>query len=273
MGARLFGGYVNLDPKDPMSDIITRLLSIEALGQRVGLLDNVKTLKFSWGQLESLITGQWVSGHRMYKGESKRPNTLTYAITLNGASLSKDMAQRVIPVKLAKPDYDAAWQEQTEAFIDANRWEIVGDIGAALQGPAAPLERVSRWGMWESAVLSRVGEPVECQRVIRERQGEADEDGGRGRPRSRCHRPASARSSSRPGARSRLHPVGDGRLVGDRRHERETVDPTSLRLPQPTVHPADTPNNAQAQERTGIHLDRPERHAGGVRKRPEARAA
>jgi hypothetical protein len=177
VGARLFGGHVDLATNERMPDLITRLLTPDALERRVVLLDNVKSLKLSWGELEALITNDLISGHRMYHGEGRRPNTLTYCLTLNGAALSRDMAQRCVIVKLARPQYGATWEEDTYALVEARRWEIIGDLLAELRAPP-PCRFVGhgRWGGWESAVLSRVAEPADCQRVIRERQEEVDED-------------------------------------------------------------------------------------------------
>src|SRR5690606_32154551 len=36
------------------------------------------------------------------------------------------------------------------------------------------LDRYSRWGAWEQAILSRLPEPTEAQRLIAERQAAAD---------------------------------------------------------------------------------------------------
>jgi hypothetical protein len=175
--ARLVGGHIDLAPHERMPDIITRLLSPNALAQRVVLLDNVKALKFSWAELESLITNDAVSGHRLYTGQGNRPNTLVYTLTLNGAALSRDMAQRCVVVVMKRPTYSAAWEKDTIAFIEARRSEIIGDILAALQGPArGTLPGYTRWGTWEGDVLTRVSDPAGCQRVIRERQEYVDDD-------------------------------------------------------------------------------------------------
>ena len=176
-GARLVGGHIDLATNERMPDVITRLLSPDALERRVVLLDNVKTLKLSWGELEALVTTDSVSGHRLYHGEGRRPNTLTYCLTLNGASLSRDLAQRCVIVKLKRPAYSGTWEEETIALIEGKRWEIIGDILATLRaGPVQELTTHGRWGAWERAVLSRVAEPAECQKVILERQEEADDD-------------------------------------------------------------------------------------------------
>jgi len=115
VAARLVGGHIDLAANERMPDVITRLLTPDALERRVVLLDNVKSLKLSWGELEALIRNDSVSGHRLYHGESRRPNTLTYCLTLNGAALSRDMAQRCVIVKLARPQYGPTWEEDTYA--------------------------------------------------------------------------------------------------------------------------------------------------------------
>jgi hypothetical protein len=177
MGARLVGGHIDLATNERMPDVITRLLSPDALERRVVLLDNVKTLKLSWQELEALITNDSVSGHRLYHGEGRRPNTLTYCLTLNGASLSRDLAQRCIIVQLKRPDYAAGWEKETLALIEGKRWAIIGDILAILRDPPRQvLSSYGRWGAWESEVLARVAEPADCQKVISERQEEVDDD-------------------------------------------------------------------------------------------------
>lgn len=175
--ARLVGGYTAMDPNEKISDLRTRLLSPSAQQSRVVLIDNVKTLKFSCGELEGLITSDTISGHMMYHGEGIRPNTLTFIITLNGASLSKDMAQRVIPVQLERPDYAGPWEAEVISLIESKRWEIIGDILAELRRPVEqPRYEKWRWATWGAHVLARVAEPYECQKVILERQAEADDD-------------------------------------------------------------------------------------------------
>jgi hypothetical protein len=176
LGARLVGGHIDLATNERMTDVITRLLSPDALERRLVLLDNVKSLKFSWAELEALITTDSVSGHRLYHGEGRRPNTLTVCITLNGASLSRDLAKRCVIVKLKRPQYRAAWEEDAIRLIESRRWEIVGDILTELRRDEEPLSVCSRWGAWEGAVLSRVADPSECQKVIGERQEEVDDD-------------------------------------------------------------------------------------------------
>ena len=105
------------------------------------------------------------------------PNTLTWFITLNGASLSTDMAQRSIIIKVRKPKRSATWKEETEAYIREHQREILADIIGILRGPVVPLASFTRWASWEWDVLQRLPEPAEAQRVILERQAVVDVEG------------------------------------------------------------------------------------------------
>lgn len=170
MVGRLYGGTMDFSAADKIKEMKERLLSDGALTKRVALLDNVKSLRFSWAELESLITAPDISGKRMYLGEAARPNTITWFITLNGACLSTDMAQRSIIIKLGVPTRAQTWEEETVRFIDENRWAIIADLVAALREEAHPPRHVSRWAMWEKDILSRLPEPNDAQQLILERQ-------------------------------------------------------------------------------------------------------
>ena len=172
--ADLAGGCVEISNNEDIGVVKTRLLSPDGAMKRVALLDNVKSFKFSWAELESLITAPTISGKRNYVGEGQRPNSLTFVITLNGVSLSTDLAQRCVIIKLKKPDFSGDWEESTRQFIDKHRREIVSDILAFLRAPVEELKRFSRWGDWEKNVLARLPEPSEAQAIIRERQAVAD---------------------------------------------------------------------------------------------------
>ncbi len=173
--SRVAGGTIDFSANEDMGQIKTRLLSPDALPKRVALLDNVKSHRFSWAELEALITAPAISGRRMYVGEGTRPNTLTWIVTLNGAALSTDMAQRSIIVKIGEPNRSRSWEDDTTAYIEANRQAIIADAIGILSGPPqAELARYSRWATWEAGVLSRLPDPSEAQAVILERQGAVD---------------------------------------------------------------------------------------------------
>jgi len=153
-----------------------RLLTTEALGKRVVLFDNLKTNKLSWAELEALITANVISGHRLYAGERARPNTLTWMLTLNGPAMAKDMAQRSVVIKLKRPEHTGTWEDDLNAYIEANRWSIIADIADFFEQKPTVLERFTRWGAWERDILARLAEPSEAQAIIAERQGAIDAD-------------------------------------------------------------------------------------------------
>jgi hypothetical protein len=132
LASELVGGMIEISDQEDIIAVKKRLLSPNARTLRVCRLDNIKRLRFSWADLEALITSQVISGHRLYHGEGRRPNTLTWTLTLNGASLSKDMAKRAIVVKLERPQYGPNWEQEARHFIEAYRWHIINDIGLLL---------------------------------------------------------------------------------------------------------------------------------------------
>lgn len=172
--ARPFGGVMAFSANEKIDKIKERLLTPEALRRRVCLLDNIKSLRFSWAELEDLLTNNVISGRQLYVGDGRRPNTIVWLVTLNGASLSTDMAQRSVIIKVKQPKRSGTWAEDTARFIDANREKLIADIVAAFQAERFQLARFTRWGSWEHDILSRLPEPEEAQRVILERQQIAD---------------------------------------------------------------------------------------------------
>jgi hypothetical protein len=170
----LFGGHIDVSAGEDIEQLKTRMLTPGARTKRIALLDNVKTLRLSWAELEAMITSPIISGRQLYVGEGQRPNLLTWFITLNGVSMATDMAQRSVIIKVVRGKNDGPWWEQTRQFIDQHRGEIIGDIIAALRAQPFPLSDFSRWATWEQHVLCRLPEPGEAQRLILDRQGEAN---------------------------------------------------------------------------------------------------
>ena len=176
--ASLVGGYLAISPGEQTRDIHARLLSPEGLTLRVGLIDNLKSLRFSSSDLEGLVTSEVISGRQMYTGEGRRPNTLQWVITSNQPALSKDLAQRSVIIRVTTPVYDPAWQKETAAYIAANRWQIVGDCLAELRaaGQLAEGHRYTRWAEWEQQVLAKAPEAERLASEITMRQGQLDDD-------------------------------------------------------------------------------------------------
>jgi len=172
--AQLYGGAIDISAGEDVANVKKRLLSPAAACRRIALIDNVKTTRFSWAELEALITAREISGHRMYAGEASRPNLLTWLITLNGASLSTDLAQRVVEIHLGEPSYEGGWEERVKRLIAEKQLAIVADLIAFLRRPLVQLPRLTRWAAWESQVLARVQDPVKCLEVVVERRAAAD---------------------------------------------------------------------------------------------------
>ncbi len=170
----LYGGYIDVAAGEKIEDVKTRMLSPAARTKRIAVLDNVKSLRFSWAELEAMITSPIISGRQLFAGEGQRPNLLTWFITLNGVSMATDMAQRSVIIKVVRGKNDGPWWEETRQFIDQHRSQIVSDIMAALRADPFPLSEFSRWATWEQHVLCRLPEPGEAQRLILERQSEAN---------------------------------------------------------------------------------------------------
>jgi hypothetical protein len=178
MAASLVGGFISISPDEPINEINSRLLSPRGLECRVGLIDNLKSLRFSSSSLERLVTSDVISGKQMYVGESRRPNTLQWIITSNMPSLSKDLAQRSVIVRVTTPVYDPDWQDKVRNYIEEHRWQIIGDIVAELRSEGNLPEgyQFSRWSEWETQVMSKAPEPGSLAVEIFARQATVDDD-------------------------------------------------------------------------------------------------
>ncbi len=176
--AELTGGAFSVDKNESVETMKGRLLKPETRSKRVALLDNVKTSRFSWAEFESLITTRYISGHQMYVGESSRPNTLCWMITMNGPNLSTDIAQRVVVVHLDRPKaYGKSWSADVIEFVEQFRWQIVADIQAAFDEHTSEFDdsEASRWAGWDFEVLSRASpEITETLRVLAERRSDVN---------------------------------------------------------------------------------------------------
>lgn len=167
-------GSYEVTPHDNIEAVKTRMLTPDQEGKRVVRLDNIKTHRLSWAELEGLITSPFISGRQNYVGNASRPNVFTYILTLNGASLSTDMAQRCVIINLKRPQYAGRWEASLREFFRANRLKIFGDLVACMRSERRELARYTRWGEWEYNVLERLPDPSETQAVILERQRESN---------------------------------------------------------------------------------------------------
>lgn len=181
IAGRLAGGYFDFSQSDKPEDIRKQMLSPGGLTKRIARIDNIKTHKFSWGSLESLITADTIEGWRVYSGNAARPNRLTWLLTVNGASLSKDMAERSVVIKLRKPaTYTADWQVQLSHLLDEHADDLVAELLDLLRldiPEAQPL--VTRWPRWETEILCRLIQGPQLQRaqaLMKQRGADVDVD-------------------------------------------------------------------------------------------------
>jgi len=177
---QLVGGTMSVASNADNDVIKQRLLSPEGRLKRVMLLDNCKSRHFSWAEFEAMITSERISGKEMWVGESSRVNRITYCVTVNGPSMSADMAERSVVIKLGKPHHDPNWFADTMNFIVKYRISIIAELMELLRQPPGMIETYSRWGHWEREVLCRVPNAELAQRVIKIRQGDMNADKNEG---------------------------------------------------------------------------------------------
>jgi hypothetical protein len=180
INGNLVGGVIDLHEGEDIPALKTRLLSDDGADKRVLRIDNVKTVRMGWAELESLITSDVISGKRLFRGEGSRPNTVTTFITMNGGSLSKDMATRSIEIRLKRPCQNATWRMKVDQFIDEHRWDVIAEIGGILADrqdcPDMGIEPRGRWAEWQGGVLGKVEDYAGCQDEIDRRCQELDSD-------------------------------------------------------------------------------------------------
>jgi hypothetical protein len=128
----LVGGCFEVLPGEDMGSVKKRLLSRGARHLRLARIDNIKQDRLDWADLDGLLTAPAISGYQLYQGEGRRPNYLVWALTVNTPSLSRDLAKRSVVVRLQRPTNSTTWLADTRAFVEANRWQIIADVGQAL---------------------------------------------------------------------------------------------------------------------------------------------
>jgi hypothetical protein len=170
----LVGGSIQLSSQADDHVIRQRLLSPEGLEKRTVFLDNIKSRQFSWAELEAFVTSDKISGKQMYVGESSRSNRITYIVTVNGPSLSTDLSQRSVVIKLGKPLHSGDWLQDTADFISKYKTSIIAELLELLRQPSKTLESHTRWGDWERNVLCKLDNATICQESILGRQKDID---------------------------------------------------------------------------------------------------
>ncbi len=173
----LVGGTIAIRPNGAMDRTMAVLLTPSAAKIRVALIDNLKTFRFSSEFVESLVTCTVINGHRLHYGHASRPNYITFSVTVNGASYSKDMAERSVVIKLKQPVRSGAWYNKTVALIKNHREKIIQDIHWHLTRKLKPIKKYGRWELWCLEILGRLPDPDKVIALLEKRRRAIDEDG------------------------------------------------------------------------------------------------
>jgi len=172
--------YKLINNESSLYQIFRRLLSHNGRQKRIFLLDNVDGY-FKSSALATLVTQGSISGLAPYgTSEETRTNDLTYVITSNSATVSRDLASRSIFINLMKPEEPAKlWENHVQEYIQSYRLNIISDIMAKLdQGAPFEFTPVTRFKVWEQEVLVPIMERREiyhqCGKSNHDRQVSAD---------------------------------------------------------------------------------------------------
>lgn len=151
----------------------SRLLHPNTRTKRTVLVDNVKRFE-DLEVLTELLTDQTVNDHQLFHGDASRPNRLSFFITANGPALSKDLAERVVVIKIGRPrpgDFRSAIAPFAEG---KRRLELIADCLAKLRSGhvcTVPTANFGKWGAWSREVLQRVhGGDTASSEIIARRQ-------------------------------------------------------------------------------------------------------
>jgi hypothetical protein len=174
--ARLVGGHIYIDPNNKNTDIGKVIVGPDMSELRVVLIDNLKSLHFSHSNIEGTITDTHVSGWALRYGQVRRLNTYTWFITVNQGALSKDLADRFVPVRITRPKYGPRWSRAVDDFIARHRWQVAADAIAELRREPVPLDSYPRFPEWTDAIISKLPEPATLLRCLADRQLDFDVD-------------------------------------------------------------------------------------------------
>jgi hypothetical protein len=138
--------------------IARKLVDENGLSGRIVRIDNAKGGRFSSPEFESAITAPVVAGHRLFKGQSRRPNNLTFIMTANTPNLSTDLASRAVVINIGGSKHaDTGFKAWLDAFLAKHRLELISDLLHWLRSPKHEIdpEHNGRFAYWTDAVLSR----------------------------------------------------------------------------------------------------------------------
>jgi hypothetical protein len=174
--ASIVGGAFSMDPREKWADNAKRMMSSSQWDARVILWDNVKG-RFGGENIEAAVTAPTINGWQAYTGTITRYNDVTHFVTLNDPELSTDLSLRSVEIRVGSPKHGVQFVDWARRFVAENRWQLIADGLAMLQGPEVSTVKVNdRFGAWQHAVLARIPEADELSEWIVERRGSLDAD-------------------------------------------------------------------------------------------------
>lgn len=174
----IWGGTIGIGADEDWAKVRGRLLGDDALGKRCVLLDNLKG-KLSNGDIEGIITSGVIDGWKPYHGQASRPNNLTWYVTANTPTLSRDLADRSIVIKLGKQRPGEDFLGWSRAHIARHRKAIVAGLLALLRRePTEEIQKKNRdrWAAWQVGVLAKLGSANDLAAKVCERRSTVDAD-------------------------------------------------------------------------------------------------
>jgi hypothetical protein len=176
--AQVWGGAISISADGDWEKVRSRMLGDESLGKRCMLFDNIKH-RLSGSDIESIITSKVIDGWKPFYGQASRPNLLTWYMTANTPSLSRDLADRSVVIKIGRQNHGRDFIRWAQEHITNHQAEIVGSLLALLRQPAgSQIERKNRdrWTAWQDGVLSKFPNADELAALIISRRPTVDSD-------------------------------------------------------------------------------------------------
>jgi hypothetical protein len=176
--AEVWGGAMTIGAREDWDQVRKRFLGDDALTKRIALIDNIKG-RLSGGDLEGFITAKELDGWKPYVGQASRPNLLTWYLTANSPSLSRDLADRAIVIKIGRQAHANDFIVWATEFVRQHRPLILAELFEILKGDAGcaiEAHRRDRWGAWQDAILTKFEEGNEMAELAAARRGDVDSD-------------------------------------------------------------------------------------------------
>jgi hypothetical protein len=176
--AEIWGGATTIGMREDWDKVRGRLLGESSLAQRIVIIDNIKG-RLHGSDIEGLITASEIDGWKPYHGQASRPNLLTWFFSSNSPSLSRDLADRSIVIKIGPKQHEFNFVDWARRWVKEHRAAIVSELLEILRGePLCGIERENRdrWGSWQDAILTRFDDGNELARLCIGRRPAVDAD-------------------------------------------------------------------------------------------------